>query len=138
MFFKCTSCQAEHEPPQLPASNVLTHCPKCGATVTMIPHDTEPPPPGARELSDPVVPVLPPEPALEGMVFGVAATASIVRTSCRSCGGPYNYGEDGTLLSIDHAPECDRIPASDTEPEFAAADVVDSDDDTDTDHQVVE
>jgi hypothetical protein len=109
MFYKCTSCQAEHEPPRLPLSNILTHCPipNCGQPVTLIQHDTEPPPRLLDQADDD------------------NAGAGVVRTHCRSCGGPYHYGEDGTLLSIDHAPKCDRRQAgADTDPEFEAASVV--------------
>lgn len=109
MFYKCTCCQAELEPPRLPESNILTACPKCGQPVTLIQHDTTPPPPGE----------------LPGGAFGEPSDKSIVRTHCRGCEGAYNYSDDGTLLSIDHAPNCDRKQAgADTDPEFEAASVV--------------
>ena len=47
MFFRCTVCQAKHDPPLPPAqTSTLTHCPHCGGTVTRVAHDTERPPAG--------------------------------------------------------------------------------------------
>jgi hypothetical protein len=89
MFYKCTCCQAEHEPPRLPASNILTHCPTCGQPVTLIQHDTVPPP-GAP---DPV---------------HVTALGA-VQSFCAECGGKYINNAKGELERIDHGPDCSEL-----------------------------
>jgi hypothetical protein len=97
MFYKCTSCQAEHDPPRPPQSNIMTHCsvPNCGAPVTAINSDTKPPPP---ELTQSVPGTAPPTPQ--------------PGDTCRSCGGPYVFDPEGALLEIQHTEDCDREPGT--------------------------
>lgn len=94
MFFKCTSCQAITEPPLPPAqSSNLTHCPKCGSTVTMIHHDTERPP------------------ALDAEPVHVTSMGTVA-TFCATCGGRHIVdAESARVTRIDHAPGCVELDA---------------------------
>jgi hypothetical protein len=96
MFFKCTNCQATHEPPLPPAqSSILSHCPLCGSPVTMIVHDTERPPP----LPVAVDPKAPPP--------GAASPPS---DYCHECSAPVWRSASGLLMRVDHEPDCSRNP----------------------------
>jgi len=91
MFYKCTVCQAKHDPPLPPAQHsTLTHCPSCGNTVTLIQHDTERPPTGEAEP--------------------VHVTAmGAVQSFCSECAGKYILNAKGELDRIDHAPSCSAV-----------------------------